>query len=116
MIAGEDAFNDLPMESRPSQDQRERLLDFLVESMALARKYQMLIATVRDAELDVTIPAIVDLNAQTIVGIDLTYVQDPNSGRIRAYLPKDSVLDDVWIVEQDDGTFVEQRYWSGEPT
>lgn len=105
-------YGDTPLESRPSEDQRERLQDFLIEVMALSRKYGMVIAT----ELEGSPPVVFDVHADTIVGIDFGYVVDEDkNNKVVAYQCADSILDGVWIVEQDDGSLVQQRYWKRDP-
>lgn len=105
-------YGDTPMESRPSDDQRERLQDFLVEVMALSRKYGMVIATEQNGEP----PVVFDTKNDTIVGIGFGYVLDEERQNVvTEYWCEDSILDGVWIVEREDGTLVEQRYWHRDP-
>jgi hypothetical protein len=106
-------YRDTPLEAQPTEDQRERLQDFLVEVMALSRKYGMVIASDKSGEP----PVVIDIHSDSIVGIDFFYVVDEQRNNlVTEYWCEDSILDGVWIVEEADGSLTEQRYWrSGAP-
>lgn len=96
------------MENHPTDDQRARLQDFLIEVMHASRRYGMLIATAKNDEP----PVVIDVERGTIVGIDFEYITDEeNDNLVKSYWCESSILDGVWIVEADDGSLVEQRYW-----
>lgn len=103
------------LEMRPSADQKQRLEDFLTELMAITRRYGMLIT----AEPVTGEPVILDIDSDTIVGVDFFFaVDETNHNRVLMYTCESSILDGVWLVEADDGTWQQQRYsphdW-GEP-
>lgn len=100
-----------PLESQPTEEQRTRLQDFLAEVMLASRRYGMVI----DRHDATVAPTIVDIAADTIVGLDLKYVVNAD-GKIVSYDCDDSILDGVWPVERGDGSLVEQRYWNHDPS
>jgi hypothetical protein len=89
---------------------RERLQMFLAEVMFASRRYGLLI----DRHDDEQAPTIVDIEADTIVGLDLKYVVNAD-GKVAGYACEDSILDGVWPVQSSDGSLVEQRYLNHDP-
>ncbi len=87
------------MEGNPTEAQKSRLQDFLVELMLLCRQYNLLLDTY-DADTRV-----IDLGTNTIVGIGLDYIVLEVDGEqiITNYECDGSILDGVWLVDTDSG-------------
>lgn len=91
------------LEGHPSDDQKERLEDFLTELMCITRKYGILLM---DGEETVEL---LDLQSGTYLGIGLAFFTAPrDAARIVGYVPSDSILDGTWLVDGVDGP-IEQR-------
>lgn len=105
------------LESRPSAEQKQRLQDFLLEMLVLSRRYGMLVT--QDPNTGNTV--VVDTDNETVVGIDFFFATDAkNDHRVLMYTCESSILDGVWVVESDDGSWTQQRYsrhdWGEPPT
>lgn len=94
-------MNPFALEGNPSDEQKSRLEDWLVELKFICRNYQLLLDT---DEGDVRI---VDLLSNTTIGIGLTSLLN-DDGLITDYDCTGSILDGVWLVEGPAG-LVEQR-------
>lgn len=103
-------IENVPLESRPTDDQKHRLEDWLSELKAICRKYGLILDT-EDGEL-----RIIDVRRGTTIGIGLAWLAE--GPKITAYDCAGSILDGVWLVDTDDGP-VEQRalgmVWPGRP-
>lgn len=92
---------DLDVESTPTDDQKERLENFLTELMLLSRKYRILLMD--EAET----VEILDVPSQHVIGVGLGWFID--DGRVKEYVPVDSILDGAWPMEVGDAV-TEQRF------
>lgn len=90
-----------PLEGSPSDDQKQRLEDWLVELKLVCRSYGLLLDT-EEGETH-----IIDLARDRTIGIGLTYLLDAQ-GRITGFDCTGSILDGVWLVDGPRGP-VEQR-------
>lgn len=96
--------SELSLEGRPTDEQKDRLENFLSELMLITRKYGMLL--VDDHE---TLQLHDLRNGNHLVGVGLvgfTSAQDPN--HVLMYVPADSILDGTWLIDTDKGP-VEQH-------
>jgi len=97
------------LEGAPTQEQRDRLEDVLYERTGLSRRYGLLI----DTYVDDGVPVVVDLQTDTVVGLDLRYFVDPkDQSVVTTYTCEDSILDGVWVVDSPHGP-VEQGELNG---
>jgi hypothetical protein len=105
----------LPLEGRPTDEQKLRLENWLTELKIICRRYRILLDTDDDWV------HIVDMDARTTIGIGLTCLSATRDGRerITAYDCTGSILDGVWLVDTIDGP-AEQRtvapVWPRHPT
>ncbi len=85
---------DLHLEGAPTDDQKERLEDYLTELTLLARKYRMMLL---DPDHAVEIH---DLDSGRVVGLGIAvFTQHTNPRKVGSYVPVDSILDGVWPVD-----------------
>lgn len=92
---------DVAPEPNPSADQRRRLDDWCTELLIICRRYRI---HMDDSSGDVRI---IDTDRDTLIGLGL-FAVTTEKGEIGAYMPVDSILDGVWLVDTADGP-VEQR-------
>lgn len=83
------------VESTPTDDQKERLEDFLTELGLITRKYRIYLRSTSESLL------IVDAERDTVLGVDL--VMWLNGGHFHAYDIEDSILDGIWMIDTPDG-------------
>lgn len=95
----------LPLEGKPTDEQKQRLEDWLTELKIICRRYRILLDTDDDWV------HIVDMDAATTIGIGLTYLSATRDGRERIthYDCTGSILDGVWLVDTPTGP-AEQRH------
>lgn len=92
------------LEGAPTDDQKERLEDFLTELTLLVRKYRIVLLDV-DSGVEIH-----DLNSEHLIGLGLSCWTAPGDRRrVREYTPVDSILDGVWPVDTPTG-HTEQRH------
>lgn len=93
----------LRLEGAPTDEQKERLDNWLSELKIICRQYGLLLDT------DDGDTRIVDLYAHTIIGVGLTYLTTGNShDTITAYDCSGSILDGSWLIDTRAGP-IEQR-------
>lgn len=91
------------LESRPTQEQKDRLDAWLTEIKRVCAAHRLLVDT-EDGET-----LIIDMDADTVVGFGLTYLtrrrltRDGEQEVITAYDCTGSILDGVWLVDTPDG-------------
>lgn len=93
----------LHLEGAPTDDQKDRLENFLSELMFSVRRWGICFLDPDE------VLQFVDMSTGNTVGIGLTMFTAPGDDtRITGYLPADSILDGAWLVDGPDGP-VEQR-------
>lgn len=91
-------FADAPLEKVPTDDQKERLEDWLQELKLICAKYQML------PDTDSGEVRIIDLKTGHVIGFGLCHLRDRERPEwIRALDLDGSILDGVWLVDTGDG-------------
>lgn len=89
----------VPLEGHPSDDQKERLEDWLSELMLICRRYGLVLDT-DDADTRV-----VDVWSNTVIGVGLQYIvaDDRDQPKIHSYDCAGSILDGAWLVDTPEG-------------
>lgn len=86
------------VEAAPEDDQKNRLEEFLAELMLMTRKYMILLCDGHETL------EFVDLRNGNLIGVGLVGFTDRSDpDRIMSYVPADSILDGVWLVDTADG-------------
>lgn len=87
---------ELTVEGVPTDDQKDRLEDFLAELRFITGKYQILLV---DSDDSVQIR---DVTTGHLIGLGLVRLAG-------AYLPVDSILDGAWMVDSVNGPVEQHR-------
>lgn len=94
----------LHLEGAPTDDQKERLEDFLSELMLLSRKYKILLSDEHETT------QLLDVRTMTLIGLGLVFWTAPGEPRrVVSYTPADSILDGTWLVDTEDGPLEQQQ-------
>jgi hypothetical protein len=89
----------LPPEGAPSDDQKNRLENWLTELFIIARSYGLILDVDDDGEL-----RLVDLHTNTVIGYGLKYLTATNDPSvITAYDVQNSILDGAWPIDTPTG-------------
>jgi hypothetical protein len=89
------------MEGHPSDEQKNRLEDWLTELMLISRKYRI-VATCESGDI-----RLIDVNTDTVIELGILPLLDTD-GRVTAMDCTGSILDGVWLVDTPTGA-AEQR-------
>ncbi len=94
-----------PLETRPSDEQKHRLEDWLTELKIICARYRLALAAGEGES------RIIDIDRDTTIALGLTYLLTHRRGQpvISAYDCTDSILDGVWLIDTTAGT-TEQRH------
>ena len=101
---------ELSIEGAPTDDQKERLEEFLAELMLISRKYQLLLKG--NGEM----VEFFDLVRQSTIGFGLEWFTAVGDDlKVTGYIPADSILDGVWPVDGPDGMAEQRHLWRVNP-
>ncbi len=97
-------MDELHLEGTPTDDQKERLENFLTELKHVMGRWGICLL---DPELQTMF---IDMPSGNLVGMGLVLFSTPgpDGQRISHYLPEDSILDGDWLVDGPEGP-IEQR-------
>lgn len=98
------AGRDLEVEGRPTDEQKERLQDFLTELKLLTRRYKILLV-----DQDESVQLLDLRGGGHLIGVGIVPFTVPgDDARIIDYEAADSILDGAWLVDTANGP-AEQR-------
>lgn len=103
---GGDGVIELRLEGAPTDEQKERLEEFLAELMLVSRRYGILLQDEHETV------QFLDLRGEgRLIGVGLQFDTDTGTpdGRVTDYFAADSILDGVWLVDTDDGPVEQHR-------
>jgi hypothetical protein len=83
------------VESSPTNEQKERLEDFLSELALITRKYRIYLQSCHESLL------LIDAERDTVLGVDLTLWL--KQGLFVGYDVEDSILDGIWMIDTPEG-------------